>query len=163
MNDDKQYSRRKTIWLQGEICEILEDKNNDLLDVFSFSSLANYCIIKELPNILKKLKMEGTTMYNYALVLKQRKERGIINFIRKEKMSNAYFFDRFFYIFKKLLRSKASKVKILDIIDSYILESQTYKDNQTITDEIKDLRSCVFKAKSFDSFHELLEIEIINI
>lgn len=152
----------KSFWLNGELEQLINHKDNPILDYMSFSSLINYCLAKQLPQVMEDLKNPNSNLSNFADTIKRRKEREIITSVRKEQLSNIFFYNRVFQMFKKLKNMK-DKNKIVGIFNSYIEESKTYKNNKKITKLLISMRNGIYTSKSLDKYFEILDIEITNL
>ncbi len=113
--------------------------DSGILNIFSMNRLVNYSLAETVPKVLKDLNQEDSVYYKYANAIKRRNLRSIVTKLKQEEKSKFYFFARFIQDLKGLLNrpyasEKTKKKRILKIIDLFVLESQTFEDNESITE-----------------------------
>ena len=140
-----------------------------ITNIFSMNRLINFALAETIPKVLKDLKQENNIFYKYAKTIKRRNLREVIQKIRAEEKSKYYFFSRFIGDLKDLMNKPYSnenvkKKRILNIIDLYLLESETFEDNDSITESLKKYRNGFSKSKaSTRTIAELLNVKLVNI
>ena len=159
---------------QKKISSVLYESTTKLLmesgvtEIFSINRLINYALAETIPDILKELKKEDSIYHKYADAVKRRNFRSIITKIRQEQKSKYFFFSTFIFDLKQLLnkpyaKENIKKKRILEIINLYIMESETFENNESITESLKKYRNGFSKSRaSTKTIAELLNVQLIN-
>lgn len=154
---------RKSLNIPDEIYELI--KKSGLLNEFSFNQLIMICITNYMPILLNK-KNFRKDFINYAQVMRRRRNRKMLVKLRTEAKSKYYFFTRFLSEFRKMLNrsftdNKLKKEWLINIMDLYIKESKTYKDNEKITNYLIKFRNSIKRSKrDINEIKEILDIKI---
>ena len=144
-------------------------RDSGILNIFSINRLVNYSLADTIPKVLKDLEQEDSVYYKYADAIKRRNLRSIVTKLKQEEKSKFYFFARFIQDLKALLNrpyvnDDIKKKRILKILDLFILESQTFSDNDSITESLKKYRNGFSKTKATTKIiADLLNVELVDI
>lgn len=157
---------RKCVYIPKEINRII--KQSGLLNSFSYNQLIIHSIYSYLPIFLND-KTQQEDLIKYAEVTKKRYYREMLLTLRKEEKSRYYFFTRFLSEFRKMLNRSITdntlkKKWLLSIIDIYIKESQSYEDNQIITDFLINFKDKIKQSRrDINELKEFLNISVQKI
>ena len=144
-------------------------KKSGLLETTSLNTLLNYSLSLGFPLVLEKANKKNSTLLRYAKLQEREIERNFILQIRKEEKSKYYFFQRFMKDFRQLLNKsypnqELKKKRLLSILTSYILESQTYTNNEEITQQLKIYFNSLKKTNmELEQIADLFDLTITKI
>lgn len=135
-------------------------KESNLLKLYSLSSLIEYTLLKQIPEVLKEKEIYGVEINKYLEMAKNKRKRQFIIMERKEKMSRAYFFKRFLYRMRQLIEQNIVKCDIVDILDSFLIESKTYLENEKVTNIITLYIEHIRKSKNLEEIKSYIDIKV---
>lgn len=170
------YSNNNTTNLKGFDSErkcysvMVSDRTDKLLNestllkYYSKSTLFEYCVLKQLPLILKEKEIKDSKISEYIEIAQNIIERNFILIQRKEAMSRAYFYKRFLMQLRLLIENQITKEDILIILKLYMQESRSYETKKVsmkkITEIIAKYIFYINKNQSLDRIRTLLQMQI---
>lgn len=155
MNDEKK------IKLSARIPNALYSAYSEsgVFEIFTMTELINYALNHTYEYIQSKYGYGTSVNKKYCDAIKRKMERDISYAILNDNTSKIFSYGNFEKQFRKALSVSRNKEDIIIMLDNYIAVSETYNNNDVVTERLKRFRSN-FEKMTIPEFKIIFETEI---